>query len=439
MNAKPEIAFLVYEPLKQRRKNNSFDGNTNIGANVIIEVLAKAGIEVGFCTAKNAVNYRIVLVSFTSEYDFYAFYQEVYGLSSWANRSFKVVAGGFGMQNPVLLRNYIDLAVFGRAEHIIVNLITTLLDGKVFEHESVMNLPDITKVKIAQTSKLYSSSYFDEKFIGCINKCLFCHFAWSRKALGDTAHYNQTLLSTSSPEVLINDIPSAITKKEGKVLTAIDGPSERLRFVLSKKIKNDSIVKAINHIGSFGPSKVMIKCYNVGGFPSEEKSDLEELIATLNQCNPKFGIVFILHTTPLRPSLVTPIQYAKINIGSDLYPPASRKGANRILADVNGLVARQGQFIESELSQLKTVLVLRATTDSDKLFKVLCLSKKLKTVTSARAIRLIQNNFDLSQYTRGYNLENHPVQFLESFTPNKTLYAIYKRAMMKLNIDISRD
>jgi len=33
---KSEIAVLAYYPEKQRSKNNSFEGNYNIGANVII-------------------------------------------------------------------------------------------------------------------------------------------------------------------------------------------------------------------------------------------------------------------------------------------------------------------------------------------------------------------------------------------------------------------
>jgi hypothetical protein len=114
-----DCAFLCYWPYKQRQDNNSFDGNYNIGARVIMDVLARRGIECGFCTPETAKDYRVVFVSFTSDYDCLAFYTAVSLLKSWqpGTRNFVVVGGGEGMQNPTVIRNYVDYAVFGRAEY----------------------------------------------------------------------------------------------------------------------------------------------------------------------------------------------------------------------------------------------------------------------------------------------------------------------------------
>lgn len=64
-----DIAFLAYYPEKKRSKNNSFEGNYNIGANVIMDVLKRKGIACDICTPDTAQKYKIVLVSLTSEYD----------------------------------------------------------------------------------------------------------------------------------------------------------------------------------------------------------------------------------------------------------------------------------------------------------------------------------------------------------------------------------
>ena len=146
-----KIAFLAYYPLNQRSKNNSFEGNYNIGANVIMDVMRRNDIECDMCTPDTAKNYEIVLISLTSDYDCIALYKAVALLPSWQpGRKFKVVAGGAGMQNPTVIRRYIDYAVFGRGENIIYQLVDAILGGNSFEHGSVMSLPDIYPVKLAK-------------------------------------------------------------------------------------------------------------------------------------------------------------------------------------------------------------------------------------------------------------------------------------------------
>ena len=88
-----DIAFLAYYPEKKRSKNNSFEGNYNIGANVIMDVLKRKGIACDICTPDTAQKYKIVLVSLTSEYDCLALYRAIALLPTWQpGRKFKVEA-----------------------------------------------------------------------------------------------------------------------------------------------------------------------------------------------------------------------------------------------------------------------------------------------------------------------------------------------------------
>ena len=275
---KNKIGWLVYHPEKKRRKKNSFDDNSNIGARVIIELIKQGnGVEVTFCSSATASEFEIVLVSFTSTYDIYAFYKEVALKEEWqpGKRKFLVIGGGFGMQNPTTIRNYVDYAVFGRAETFICQMMDTILGGSTFEHQSVMNLPDIHKVVLGQADHLLDFDFFHEKFVGCARKCKFCHYSWSRKPLlpkevhwqlGGHGEDVYGIGSGGSMEMMLKEITS-LKKKPGRVRTGLDGYSERLRFLYGKKITNEQLTEAVEHIGNFD-GVTFFDVYNIGSMPT---------------------------------------------------------------------------------------------------------------------------------------------------------------------------
>lgn len=434
-----DVAFLCYWPLKQRQDNNSFDGNYNIGARVIMDVLSTAGIECEFCTPDTAKDYRIVLVSFTSDYDCIAFYTSVSLLPQWQpdKRTFTVIAGGEGVQNPTSIRRYLDYAVFGRAEDIISGLVKDVLGGGTnYQHESVMHLPDIFPVKEHQASCLYPRDIrlgegrgkrdWRESFIGCPNKCLFCHYSWSRKWIGGDTYYQGELTMNRSVEVLWKDILN-MTKKEGRVRTAIDGFSERLRFAYGKRITNQEIIDGINHIGSFGGTTVVM-VYNISNMPGETEDDRQELYATVKKANPKHRVIVVFQSTPFRPSLLTPLQWGPVT----LYPATSDLSA-QVIHDSDNLRVMHSFSNESPWSQLQTMIISRATPDSDKLFHAMCFHPKLKSGNSRERVRLLQNSFDLSPYLREYDpQEQHPAWFYDSYTSRDVLAKAYMVAKSRM-------
>jgi hypothetical protein len=437
-----EVAFLAYYPDKKRQDNNSFEGNYNIGANVIMDVLKRHGIACDICTPDTASKYRIVLVSFTSDYDCIAFYRSVALLPSWQpGRKFTVIAGGAGMQNPTTVRNYIDYAVFGRGEDIVYPLVDCVLGGGVFAHESVMNPPDITPVKLHQSNSLYpyeidlgggrGRRQWKESFIGCPNKCRFCHYTWARQKVGDGTYYQGDLTMSRSIECLWKDI-TKITKKEGRIRTAIDGFSERLRFAYGKHISNQEIVDGINHIGSFGGTTVVM-VYNISNMPHETQVDREELYATVKKATPTNRVIVVFQSTPFRPSLLTPLQWAPVT----LYPATSDLSA-QVIYDSDNLRVMHSFTNESPFSQLETMIVNRATPETDKLFHALCFHPKLKKGTAKDKVRLLQRSFDLTPYLREYDVnDQHPAWFLQSYTRQDVLGKAYCMAMERVRNDVN--
>lgn len=430
-----EIAFLVYEPLKKKRANDSFDGNDNIGALVVKDILERAGHAVGFCAPETAKECRVVLVSLTSTYDVYSFYRHVAKRPEWqpGKRKFKVVVGGFGLQNPYTIRNFADYALFGRADDVVVDLVATALDGKTFAHASVMNLPEITAVEIAQVDKLYDGSIefrgtkqFEESFIGCQNKCKFCHYTWARKYKGDFNEYqNITLAGWASQEMTWKRMLQ-IEQKVGRIRTALDGFSERLRYNFGKKIGNTDVVEGIEHLGSFSGNTVAI-VYNIANFPTETVADREELYQVMASARPQNRVVVVLHSTPFRPSLATPMQWEPVNLAPVNW---NTMGGAPPIHDSERLRVVHSTGNEAPYSHLISVIAERATEKTDKLFHAICLHPKLQTGTSARRVEMITRNFDVGQYVRRYEIgeDGFPAWFLTGYVNNRGIASI-ARAM----------
>jgi hypothetical protein len=419
-----DVAFLVYRPLKQRRKDNSFDGNDNVGAYVVKDCLERAGMEVGFCSPETAHHYRVVMVSFTSTYDLIAYYQAVALLPPWqpGKRTFAVVGGGFGLQNPTAVRRYIDYAVFGRAEGFAADLVGGIIGGGGYEHPSVMRLPDLHPVVVAQSTGLYphpvdcAGDEWRETFTGCPRKCRFCHYTWSRRS--SHGNYRQEgLTGGASPEVTWDQLLT-YPRKAGRVRSAIDGFSERLRHAYGKRISNADIVGGIERLGSFGGKATVVLAYNISNMPGETEDDRRELYATIGQAQPETRVILVLQSTPFRPSLLTPMQHCAVSLD----PPTSDLSAS-VIVDRPNLRAMHSFSNESPWSQLQTVIIERATPETDNIFHAMCFAPRLQSGRWRDKVRLLRRNFDLMPHLRRYELaEKHPAWFLTGYMPQeKTL------------------
>lgn len=423
---KPKVSFLAYAPLKKRRADNSFEGNGNVGAMVIEGVLRGNGINVGRCTPESAHNQDIVLVSFTSNYDVISFYQSVALRPEWQRkkRKFKVIAGGFGMQNPTLVRDYIDYAAFGRAESWIYKIVDTILGGGCPSHPSVMNLPDLHGVVISQSLNLYNgpisgTAYGDqykETFTGCPYKCMFCHYTWAREYQDNReenrgSYVQESLTSGNTPELTWDQL-FTYDKKAGRIRVAIDGFSQRLRYIYGKRILNEDIFNGINAIGQFEGNTVLL-VYNICNFPTETKTDVEELYSTLKKANPVGRVIFVLHSTPFRPSLATPMQWEPVN----LFPEWVGKRAE-VIDERPNFRATHSFTLEGAWSHLISVVVERATPETDEMFHNIAFSPTFNggKYRSAQKVKILQNHYNLSQYLKEYDLdEKLPAWFLSSY------------------------
>jgi len=413
---KNKIAWLVYRPEKKRNKENTFDSNYNIGALVVNNELIKAGYEIGYVTPESANEADIILISFTSTYDLIAYYKAVSKYKHWKNRKFKVIAGGFGLQNINSIKNYIDIAVFGRAEGQIIDII----NGN-YDYDNVMVLPEIKPIKIRQVDSLYSdeiclikkNKVWKETFVGCPNRCKFCHYSWARKKVGTVTYLSERLVN--KPQILWKDIKK-INKYLSSLKAAMDGFSEKLRNFYGKKISNLEIIEGIEHIGSF-TGTTMINVYNICNMPNETKDDFDEFKLVLDKCNPINKTIIVLQSSPFRPSPITPMQWEPVKLLPDWH-----KVSGTTFYSKNNLLAVHSLMNESCWSHLVTTIIERATEQSEKLINTICFSSKLNKYKAEQKVKMLEHHFDLSPYLREYDVEEKlPTWYLESYTPNEKI------------------
>jgi len=193
-----------------------------------------------------------------------------------------------------------------------------------------------------------------------------------------------------------------------------------------KKISNQDIIDGINHLGSFDGTTVVL-AYNISNMHHETQLDRDELYDTVRQADPKNRVIVVFQSTPFRPSLLTPLQWAPVT----LYPATSDLSA-QVIHDTDNLRVMHSFSNESPYSQLETVIVSRATAETDKIFHAICFHPKLKKGTAREKVGLLQRSFDLSPYLREFSEdERHPAWFMSSYTDDKKLYKIYKMAENK--------
>ena len=288
-------------------------------------------------------------------------------------------------------------------------------------YPSVMCLPDISPVVIAQAT-LYSHVIGDyhEQFTGCPLKCKFCHYTWARRRKGSNGAYDeyvQTSLTGGGTPELTWDGLATYGRKAGRIRVAIDGFSERLRYLYGKPISNADILYGIKQIGQYGPNATTLLVYNIANMPGEGACDREELYATLKQCEPRYRVIFVLQSTPFRPSLATPMQWE----GVALDPDWSRM-RTRVIVDRPRFRAVHSFTLETSWSHLCSVVAERATVDTDTFFHALAFAPGFQRGNDSQKLALARKSFDLTPYLRAYEPgEAFPAWFLRSYTAPETL------------------
>ena len=408
--------LLFYDKINRGTRDNSFDKLPYYGFRHILSEL-QYNYEV--INIKQIKDYDYVLCSLTSVMDIE---NMVYAFETFKpdKGMCKIIVGGFGCVNISAIYDYIDIAVFGRAE----GQINDIIEGTEFDNVWRKDVdPAIEgKYEIRQAPELLPF----ETMIGCRNKCYFCHYSWTRKYIG-TGNYDP--VNAPFPE---DDWRGLEVKSSGRYLTAWDGLSEHTRFKVNKKISdNDIRAKIRSWYGFKREAAVNLKIYNIIGYQWETresvKSDMSKISGIFKECDQMRGgagnrIFIMMMFTPFSPEPLTPMELLSPNIDiiwRDYFEQIGRKVYGDKSTDIECFILPQ---INSSFTLAKRVMINRCTLGTRKHIQNVLKNKKIDGMKSAEQIIQLRNYDKFPHYIFS-KIESPPVPYLETYVKYKHVHA----------------
>jgi hypothetical protein len=365
---RPRIGVMVLEKIADRENTKSFFDLKNFGLCAILSELD----EPWEYTRPELINvYEFVLVSLTSVMDVENL---IYTFECFTPKPVKpkIIIGGFGVINIKLMLPYIDIAVFGRAE----GQINEILAGEEFDNVWRKERdPDLEGKYIIRAPRYL---VLGENGIGCRGRCKFCQYTWTRPALQRNQKYNPG----QSLYIQETDWAGLEITKAGRYTTAWDGWSEETRLRVSKPITDQSIRDKLLSIGNLEgiDATINIKVFQIIGYPWETIESVKEGInctaELLRQIDEAIAnkIILAFLCTPFGPEPMTPMQYEQGNIEVNWRE------------ELNGIDVYRGKHIDAFITPVipgpytltKRIMINRAEMNDLGAFKLIAFSSRLK-------------------------------------------------------------
>ncbi len=409
------------------------------GFSVILDAVKRGGIEYQYAGMATIHEYDVVLVSITSDCDWWTFLSE---RVRWKSGKYKIVIGGAGVLNVRPFLQYVDCFVFGRGENIIVPLLREIEAGGRYKHESVCWSDEFDVSKnyfIAQVDKPYeyecrleNSKTFKEESIGCPYKCYFCGYTWQRKYIGDGSFTaGSGSMSAGSGERTIIDLlklePQRWQEDALVMAVGLDGMSERLRFMVNKKISREMFKRFLSGLTTLERPH-QIKIYNIVGYPTETENDWREVVQDIKEIDmlqskseKQWSLLF--HFTPFRAMPATPlacwpmsyVEY-RYNICKELKEPQM---PGNVFFQGNKFWAVEGLGTDCLARVIQSAIILRGEeADAESIVRV-ATSRKFQSASAYEMRKTLEGLFDVEKLFGAYMPETLPTRYLKSYIPIK--------------------
>lgn len=423
-------AYVQTKYAKQTYKNECYNTRIFAGLAVVIDIINHAGYEVEFAGNATVHKYDVVLVSMTSDCDWWDFIAE---RVKWQKGDYKVVAGGSGVLNVRPFLQYIDYFILGRGERINDNMIISLDKYGDYEHPSVINSKTFDENKhyyINQVDKIYphkikleNGDEYGEDTIGCNHRCLFCGYTWHRKNVSDSAfEYSGLWNGGADRERAMIDMANGIQVDLNKLrTTAIDGLSERLRFKVNKRISRDMLRTFLKQL-ALCEKPHQVKFYNIIGYPTETKDDWMEFVEDIQIVDKELKpsekqTSILLHSTPFRAMPATPMACKPMSYKN------YRGEIGKLRSDLKGNIFYQGNSMwavesmatESLSTVMQSAIVWRGTEQDSDNFAKIALSKKFKSADSKTKQLTLERYFDMDKLFGQFTSDTLPTKYLRTY------------------------
>ncbi len=426
-----EVNWIDFSPLRARSGNDNTVSLEKIGQTVITRALRAENIRVGYTTPEKMEG-KLLLASVSSSVDALSLRRQLQKAGRRSGQT--VLIGGAGATNPFLFVGIGDYLYLGRAHTEVAAIVADVLAGRNPQNNHLVALDEMNSASMNSDAPIITTSItlpcprqpWEEGFFGCSRMCAFCQYAHVRR-LSRHRDYVQTTGAAISSELDLLTIAEGKFTPTRRVLTALDGSSERLRFAFGKPITNSDIGSAMRNLYDAGVSVVDI--YNVGCFPSEKDKDIAELEAAFAGARVTAGrrppMYVVVHTTPLRPMAFTPLFFASVSFERNW-----RELSGQVIRSDDALVVSHSKYMEGTASHIRAVAAERCI-DNAAAQSILNIvqTKKFGAMPPRDALAAL-TDAQLHLLTEPLPLGNPFCDRWRSWQSNGTIYRRYQRAML---------
>ena len=428
-------AYVQGKYAKQTYSNENFNVRQWVGLQVIIDSLTRSGYQVEYAGAATAYKYDIVLVSITSDCDWWGFIAE---RMQWPSGDYTVIVGGAGVLNVRPFLPFADCFILGRGENLILDIVREIQDGGKYKDPSVIWADQFSmdsRYTIRQEDiyphevMLTNGKTFNEHAMGCNHKCLFCGYAYQRHSVGNDEGFSSgsglwTGEQINRESALLDMHKSGNYDLKYLRITAIDGMSERLRKMVKKPISNEILQELFERMATFDKPH-QLKIYNIIGYPSETQDDWMEFLEILQRADAKLvpskQWSIVLHCTPFRampatPAACWPMSYINYR-GQIAKVLGNGKYKGNIFYQGNRFWAVEGMGTDSLSTVILSAIAHRGVeADSDNIRKI-SLSHKFWHANSAVRQATLEKYFDVQALFGAFTADTLPTRNIGTYLP----------------------
>lgn len=428
-------AYVQQQYAKANYKNECMDTRQFVGLRVIIDALERAGYAVEWAGLATVHTYDVVLVSLTSDCDWWTFIAE---RARWQPGHYRVVIGGAGVLHVTPFIPFADYFSLGRGEESVVDLIRGL-DGKSadvdnsiivsaeFSTERTYHIRQ-ARLPYPHPVPMAGGKTYREGPIGCNHKCLFCGYTWQRKFLSKLDHYamsDSLFGGIEDKERALLDMGRDLNQIDFRHLrtTAIDGMSERLRRMVGKPITRALMLRFLAAMLDSPAKPHQLKLYNIIGYPGETMEDWKEFLETLREADKaapagdaQWSIV--LHSTPFRAMPATPLACApmsKRNYRGELGRQLGRGLKGNLIYQGRRLWSVESMGTDSLAAVMLSALAHRGEASDTENILRLSLSKAFWHASGPVREATLEKYFAMDRLFGSFTAETLPSRYLRTY------------------------
>lgn len=428
-------AYVQRQYAKANYKNECMDTRQFVGLRVVIDALERAGYEVEWAGLATVHTYDVVLVSLTSDCDWWPFLAE---RARWQPGHYRVIIGGAGVLHVTPFLPFADYFSLGRGEESVVELVRGL-DGRSADvDDSIIASAEFSPDRIYHIRQadapyphpvpMAGNKIYQEGAIGCNHKCLFCGYTWQRRFISRLDYYS-----------MIDSLFGGIEDKERAMLdlgrdmgnidfrhlrtTAIDGMSERLRRMVGKPISRELLFRFLSSMLASEARPAQLKLYNIVGYPSETFEDWQEYLETLREADlsapgrdKQWSIV--LHSTPFRAMPATPLACApmsKRNYRGELGRQLGPGLRGNLIFQGRRLWSVESMGTDSLSTVMLSALAHRGGSEDTENILRLCRSRAFWRSSGAVREATLERYFDMDRLFGAFSPQNLPSRYLRTY------------------------